>query len=219
MAFSCERPWVVSSDGYEDVSCFKVHQSLWEKSMCKSPAHSHMLSNIFTSLAIHPQCRAVQIYNPLCGCLKLEPIWGCFGSLSVCREHKSGDTRICGELMHADYVCVLVKFDNKIILDLFNNIKHQIFFYYKNTKNIYLRGSVGVEYVCLCIHRCASDSRLIDKKLILDLFNYIKHLFFYYRNTNIKSLRGSVCVQYVCCCICAWVHQNKKLGQKSSYQI
>lgn len=33
----------------------------------------------------------------------------CFGSLSVCRDYKSGDTSICGELIQVDYVCVHAK--------------------------------------------------------------------------------------------------------------
>ncbi len=62
MAFSCERPWVVFQSWVWRCFLFKS-ASVTAREADMHPARSHMLSNIFTSMAIPPRCRAVQISN------------------------------------------------------------------------------------------------------------------------------------------------------------
>ncbi len=102
-----------SSLGYEDVSCLKVRQWLWEKPICTLHALTcfQTFSHLWPSILGAGLCR-----YPIS--LHVISVWVsetqtylrfCFGSLSVCKEHKSGDTSICGELIQFDYVCVHAK--------------------------------------------------------------------------------------------------------------
>ncbi len=112
MAFSCERPWVVFQSWYEDVSCLKVHQWLQEKPICTLHALTcfQTFSHLWPSLLGAGLCRYPTSLHVISVWVSETQTYlrFCFGSLSMWKEHKSGDPSICGELIQVDYVCVCV---------------------------------------------------------------------------------------------------------------
>lgn len=102
-----------SSLGYEDVSCLKVRQWLWEKPICTLHALTcfQTFSHLWPSILGAGLCRYPTSLHVISVWVSETQTYlrFCFGSLFVCKEHKSGDTSICGELIQVDYVCVHAK--------------------------------------------------------------------------------------------------------------